>query len=103
MNAFHESIFFSQLLTQLKVVIFNIPQRILVSQVRIAGDFLLFEAPFGQLLARRSHRAVLEVVNQFELAADGLNGSAFFAVGDENLKNVVCVASAVLCNKVSVF
>jgi hypothetical protein len=40
-----------KILTQLKIIVFNIPQCIFVSQIWIARDFLLLEAPLWQLFA----------------------------------------------------
>lgn len=56
----------------------------------------MLETPLRELLARRRHGAVLEVVNQLELAADGLDRIAFLSARDEHLENVVGVAGAVL-------
>lgn len=39
---------------------------------------------------------MLKIVNEFELAADGLNGIAFSSVCNKDFEDVICISSAIL-------
>lgn len=85
-----------ELLTQFKIIILDIPECILVAQVGVARDFLLFEAPLRKLFSGRCNSAVLKVMNQLEFTADRVNRITFSSIYDKDLEDIVGVASSVL-------
>ena len=78
------------------MVVLHVPPGDGVPYVRVAGDLLLLEAPFGQLLRRGGEDALQEVVVQPDLGHEGLDDVAVAPALDLHSPNVIRIASAVL-------